>query len=63
MTNSWNVTENEYHTALERSRDSETLPDESAAYWQLCRYYHGQIFHRDEAAQALRLIRGTQDPI
>jgi len=62
MSNAWNVTEDEYRTALERSRSENTLPTDSAAYWQLCRYYRGQIFHRDEAAFAVRLIRGTAEP-
>jgi len=57
MTDVWNVTEAEYREALELSRDGNISPEHSAAYWQLCRYYRGQIFHRDEAALAVRLIR------
>jgi hypothetical protein len=60
MTNVWNVTEQEYKTALARSRDSDTFPDDSADYWQLCRFYRGQEFYRDAAARALNLIR-TKD--
>jgi hypothetical protein len=57
MTNAWNITEAEYKRALELSRDEKTPRDDSAAYWQLCRFYRGQIFHRDEAARAARMIR------
>jgi len=57
MNNAWNVTEAEYRIALEHVRDANTPDDDSAAYWQLCRYYRGQIFHRDDAARALQLIR------
>lgn len=58
MSNAWNVTEAEYRVALERSRDGNTAPEHSEAYWQLCRYYRGQIFNRDQAALAVTLIRG-----
>lgn len=58
MPNAWNVTDAEYGKALELARDTNTSPQDSADYWQLCRYYRGQIFHRDEAARALQLIRG-----
>lgn len=60
MTNAWNVTEQEYKTALERSRDGDTPAADSADYWQLVRFYRGQIFLRDNAARALRLIRGVK---
>jgi hypothetical protein len=58
MTNAWNITETEYQIALDRSRDGNTPRDDSAAYWQLIRFYRGQTFYRDEAAKAVRLIRG-----
>lgn len=61
MSNAWNVTEAEYQEALKRSRDPLTPRDDSAAYWQLCRYYRGQVFHRDDAMRAGRLIRGLED--
>lgn len=57
MSNAWNVTETEYRKALELSRDGSVPPDDSAAYWQLVRFYRGQIFYRDEAAKAVQLIR------
>lgn len=60
MTNAWNITEAEYRKALELSRDSGTSPEHSAAYWQLCRFYRGQIFLRDQAALACRLIRDLE---
>lgn len=53
----WNVTETEYRRALELSRHPDTSPEDSAAYWQLCRYYRGQIFGGDDAARALRMLR------
>jgi len=59
MTNAWNVTEDEYKIAIERSRDDKTSAEDSAAYWQLCRFYRGQIFLRDQAAHALHLIRSS----
>jgi hypothetical protein len=62
MTNAWNVTEAEYREALELSRDGNTSPEHSAVYWQLCRFYRGQIFLRDQAALAVRLIRGLEEP-
>lgn len=57
MSNVWNVTATEYKTALQLSRETSTSPEDSGAYWQLCRFYRGQIFHRDEAARAVRLLR------
>ena len=60
MSNEWNVTEDEYLEALERSRDGATSWQDSADYWQLCRFYRGQVFFRDEVARALRLIRDQQ---
>lgn len=62
MTNAWNVTEDEYKTAQARSRDLNTSSEHSEAYWQLCRFYRGQIFYRDQAAIAVRLIRGQEEP-
>ena len=56
--NSWNVTEAEYKRALELSRDGGTPSDDSAAYWQLCRYYRGQMFLAPDAERALKMIRG-----
>jgi hypothetical protein len=61
MSNAWNVTEQEYKIALERSRDPHTSADDSADYWQLCRFYRGQIFYRDHAARAVRRIRDREE--
>ncbi len=60
MNNVWNVTESEYRRALELSRDGKTPDQDSADFWQLCRFYRGQIFHRDQAAHALNLLRDQQ---
>lgn len=59
MTNAWGITEAEYKLALERSRDGNTSPQDSSDYWQLCRFYRGQVFYRDQAARGARLVRGT----
>jgi hypothetical protein len=53
----WNVTEQEYEEALTRSRDGRTTPEASAEYWQLCRYYRGLIFRREDAERALGRLR------
>ncbi len=60
MSNAWNVTEAEYRRALELSRDASTPEQDSADYWQLCRFYRGLVFHRDQAARAARLLRGSE---
>lgn len=57
MTNAWNVTEAEYQTAKEREHDPHYAPEDRAAYWQLIRFYRNQLFLRDQAARALKLIR------
>lgn len=57
MPNVWNVTEKEYRMALKLTRDASTSLRDNEAYWQLCRYYRGQIFHRDDAARGVLLIR------
>ena len=54
----WGVTDDECQTALERLRDRDTSPEDAIAYWQLYRFYHGQIFLRDQAERAVHLIRG-----
>jgi hypothetical protein len=56
-TNAWGITEDEYKKALELSRDSKTSPDDSRDLWQLCRFYRGQVFNRDQAARAAHLVR------
>jgi hypothetical protein len=48
----------EYCEARKRAEDANTSPDDAEDYWQLCRFYRGQIFHREKATRALRLIRG-----
>ena len=57
MSNAWNITEAEYKKALELSRDHDVGAADAASCWQLCRYYRGQIFIRDQAAHAARLVR------
>jgi hypothetical protein len=57
MSTAWNITEAEYRRALELSRDGNTPPEDSAAYWQLCRFYRNEIFLREEVARAVQLIR------
>ena len=52
--NVWQMTEVEYGLALERARADR---DDKADYWQLVRFYRGEIFHRDQAARALLFIR------
>jgi hypothetical protein len=63
MTNAWGITESEYRIALERSRASDTSSDNAADYWQLCRFYRGQVFERDAAARAVRMIRNSGPPL
>lgn len=55
--NAWNVTEAEYREALKRERDDRTSPNDKADYWQLVRFYRGEIFIRDAAERAAKLIR------
>jgi hypothetical protein len=59
MSNAWGITEKEYQKALELSRDSNTFRDDSADCWQLCRFYRGQVFNRDQAARAAHLVRAA----
>lgn len=61
MSNVWGVTEAEYKEALTRSRDGRTTAEASSEYWQLCRFYRGQVFHRDQAERAIWRLRGEDD--
>ncbi len=56
MTNAWNVTEREYKTALKMARNYIPVQD-SNDLWQLCQFYRGQIFYRDDAERGLNLVR------
>lgn len=51
----WKVTESEYQVARNLSIGNDPL---AGAAYQLVRYCEGQIFHRDQAAEAARIIRG-----
>lgn len=51
----WKITGAEFQSALSLSEGDDPLAD--AAY-QLVRYCRGEIFHRDQAAEAARFIRG-----
>jgi hypothetical protein len=55
----WKVTEQEYRTALSLSDGDGPLAD---AAWQLVRYCRGEIFNRDQAAEAGRMIRARETP-
>jgi len=60
MSNAWNVSEQEYETALRRSHNDGAIPrHDNEAYWQLVRYYRGEIFDRDLAARAVQLLRNS----
>ena len=63
-TNAWGVTHQEYKTALNRAYNDGAIPrHDNEAYWQLVRFYRGEIFNRDLAARAVRLIRGTEENV
>lgn len=51
------VTKQEYERALELSR-SAPIDSEAAEYWQVCRYYRGQVSNHSDVAKALTRIRG-----
>jgi hypothetical protein len=53
------VTKAEFMRAYELSSDANVPEHQAADYWQLVRYYHGQIFDRANVERALKLIRGT----
>lgn len=59
MSNSFNVTEAEYQTALERLLTCKILDQDSADYWQLCCAYRGETYSRLSLARALTLLRGA----
>lgn len=54
-------TDSEYALAKKRADDANLAggDDERDAYWQVCRWYQGRIFHRPQAEYALTLIRGV----
>lgn len=52
----WEITKAELDIALNLSEGDNALAE--AAY-QLVRYCRGQIFHRDQAAEAVRMIRSS----
>lgn len=56
------ISELEYQTARELSEDAGTSPADSADLWQVCRWYRGQIFDREQAERALHKLRGTKVP-
>jgi len=51
------ITEIEYRCAINLSRLSDISKEDLAAYWQLCRCYRGQIYIREEAERALKILR------
>ena len=57
--NALGVTPLEYQTARELSSDANVSEDDAPAYWQVVRYYRGQLFDRAEVERALRMLRGT----
>lgn len=52
------VTHEEYKRALELAR-SAPLDHEAAEYWQVCRYYRGQVSAHSDVDKALTRIRAT----
>jgi hypothetical protein len=57
MPNAWNVTEEEFKEARKREQDQSTSEKDKADYWQLMRFFRGQLFYRDAVARAVNLIR------
>jgi hypothetical protein len=57
--NAWNLTEAEYEEARVRENNKHYSADDRSDYFQLCRFYRGQIFHLDQAARALKHLRGN----
>ena len=51
------ITDIEYRCAINLSRLSDISKEDLAAYWQLCRCYRGQIYIREEAERALKILR------
>ena len=50
----WKITHQEYETAQSLAEGDGPLAD---AAWQLVRYCRGEIFNRDAAAEAAKMIR------
>lgn len=58
--NSWGVTEAECKIAYDLSSDANLNGEEANEYWQLVRYFRGQIYNGDQARRAIQRIRQTQ---
>jgi hypothetical protein len=54
------VTDTEYRCAINLSRLSDLPEEQSNEYWQLCRYYRGQIHTRSDVEKAIKRLRCEQ---
>lgn len=57
MSNVWNITEHEYKLALRLTQDKRASERVRDACHQLCRFYRGQVFMRNEAELGGLLVR------
>ena len=60
MDNAFSITPREYEEAIKQYEAVYTLDADRASYFQLLRYYRGQISVDSEVARAIQMIRGRR---